>query len=410
MKWTWGIVMAEAAGKPQRLVALFSRWAVALFGAAALAGCQTVVPRGPAEPLDRPAPVRQAPVQAPRVDAGIPQDTLRQRVALLVPLTGANAGVGQSIANATQLAVLDTKSDRIRITSYDTNQGAANAAQRALADGNRLILGPLLSEDVRTVAPIARRAGVPLISFSNDASVAGNGTYVLGYAPAQSIERIVDYARGRGIAEFAALVPNGLYGDRASTALLRAVEDAGGQVVSLQTYDRAAGSLSAAITRMARNSPYRAVLIADSGATAAVAVPIIRKNGGQAAQILGTDLWNSDSAVASAPALNGAWFASVSDGLYRQYAAKYRARFGTAPYRLSSLGYDAVLLTVRIMREWPIGTPFPQDRLGDRGGFAGIDGAFRFSAEGVAERALEVQEIRSGTIAVISPAPTGFGK
>ncbi len=402
--------MAEAAGKPQRLVALFGKLAVTAMAAMGLAACQTVVPRGPAEPINRPAPVRPSPVVAPRVDAGIPQDIQRQRIALLVPLSGANAGVGQSIANATQLAVLDTKSDRIRITSYDTNQGAASAAQRALADGNRLILGPLLAEDVRAVAPVARRAGVPLISFSNDASVAGNGTYVLGYAPAQSIERVVGYARGRGIADFAALVPNGLYGDRSSTALLRAVEVAGGQVVSLQTYDRAPGALTAAITRMAKNSPYQAVLIADSGATAATAVPIIRKNGGQSAQILGTNLWSSDNSAVTAPALSGAWFASVSDGLYRQYATKYRARFGTAPYRLSSLGYDAVLLTVRIMREWPIGTAFPEDRLSDRGGFAGIDGAFRFGADGVAERALAVQEIRGGTTTIVSPAPAGFGK
>ena len=86
-------------------------------------------------------------------------------------------GVGTSIANATTLAMLDLNNSQIRITSYDTNGGAAAAAQRAIADGNRLILGPLLAEDVRAVAPIARGAGVPLISFSNDMSLAGRGTY-----------------------------------------------------------------------------------------------------------------------------------------------------------------------------------------------------------------------------------------
>ncbi|OYY88868.1 MAG: penicillin-binding protein activator [Sphingomonas sp. 28-66-16] len=402
--------MAEGAGKPQRFVAGMWKWALVAIGAAALAGCETVVPRGPTGPVDRPAPVRPVEPVRPRVEPGIPQDLARQRVALLVPLTGANAGVGQSIANATQLAILDTRSDKVRITSYDTNLGAANAVQRALADGNRLILGPLLSEDARVVGPIARRAGVPVITFSNDTGVAGDGTYVLGYAPAQSIARVVAYARGRGVTAFAGLVPNGLYGDRASTALLRAVEDAGGQVVSLQAYDRAPGALTAAITRMGRTSPYQAVLIADSGATAAVAVPIIRKNAGGNAQILGTDLWNTENSIAQSPALNGAWFASVSDGLYRQYAAKYRSRFGAAPYRLSSLGYDAVLLTVRIMRDWPIGAAFPEARLNDRGGFAGLDGAFRFGPDGVAERALEVQEIRGGTTVTVSPAPTGFGR
>ncbi|OYY67514.1 penicillin-binding protein activator [Sphingomonas sp. 28-63-12] len=402
--------MAEAAGKPQRLVSLFRKMALVVVGATALAGCQTVVPRGPAPPVNRPVATRPVPTQQPRVDAGIPQDVARQRVALLVPLTGGNAGVGLSIANATQMAVLDTRNDRIRITNYDTNMGAANAARRAIADGNRLILGPLLADDVRAVAPIAHAAGVPLISFSNDTGVAGNGTYLLGHAPLQSIERVVNYAHDRGLNSFAGLVPNGLYGERASTALLRAVESAGGQVVTLQTYDRAPGSITAAITRMAKNAPYDAVLIADSAGTAAVAVPIIRKNGAPSTQVLGTDLWNTDSSITGLAALNGAWFASVSDTLYRQYAVKYRARFGTAPYRLSSLGYDAVLLTVRIMRDWPIGAPFPEGRLDDRGGFAGIDGAFRFGRDGVAERALEVQEVRPGATSAVSPAPGGFGK
>ncbi len=397
--------MAEHRGIGQRRGVL-ARLGV-LAGAVLLAGCQTIVPRAPVGPVDRPAP---PPVQAaPRVEAGIPQDVARQRVALLVPLSGANAGVGQSLANATQLAVLDTRTDQVRITTYDTGAGAAAAVQRALADGNRLVLGPLLADDVRVVAPIARRAGVPLISFSNDVGVAGQGTFLLGYTPQQSIERVVGYARGRGMTAFAGLVPNGLYGDRASTALLRAVESAGGRVVSLQTYDRAAGSLAAAAARLARNAPYDAVLLADSGGTAATAAPLLRRGGGNT-QILGTELWNTERTAVASPALNGALFASVADTLYLQFAARYRARFGVAPYRLASLGYDSVLLTVRIMRDWPIGAPFPVARLSDKGGFAGLDGAFRFSADGVAERALEVQQISNGATTVVSPAPAGFGR
>jgi ABC-type branched-subunit amino acid transport system substrate-binding protein len=306
------------------------------------------------------------------------------------------------------MALLDSKNERIRITSYDTATGAALAAQKALADGNQLILGPLLADDVRAVAPIAHRAGVPVVSFSNDATAAGNGAYLMGYVPAQSIGRVVDYAREQGVTTFGGLVPNGTYGQRASTAFLRAVESAGGQVASLQTYDRVPGSITSAIVRMSKSAPYQAILIADGGNAASAAVPVLRKNGMGGARVLGTELWNSESAIASKAALEGAWFASVSDGLYRQYAARYRARFGAAPFRLSSLGYDSVLLTIRIMRDWPMGAAFPEDRLKDRGGFAGIDGAFRFGRDNVAERALEVQEIRGGTTVTISPAPSGF--
>ena len=101
---------------------------------------------------------------------------------------------------------------------------------------------------------------------------------------------------------------------------------------------------------------------------------------------------------------SGSWWR----GSARHPATKYRARFASTPYRLSSLGYDMVLLTVRIARDWRVGTPFPVDRLDDRGGFSGIDGAFRFGKDGVAERALEVQEIRGGQTVTVSPAPSGF--
>ncbi|MFS0771758.1 penicillin-binding protein activator [Sphingomonas sp. 1P08PE] len=402
--------MAEAAALLQRR--RLSRW-IAIAAAGLLAACQTVLPRGaepaPARPADRPVPARE-----PQIVAGLPQDADRSRVALLVPLTGGNAGVGQSIANATMLALLDTQTRSVRITNYDTASvaggGAAGAARRAIAEGAQLILGPLLSEDVRAVAPIAKAASVPVLSFSNDTGVAGGGTYLMGYVPAQSIERVVDYARDRGVSTFAGLVPNGLYGERASTAFLRAVEGAGGQVVSLQTYGRTTGAVTASAQRLVAKAPYGAVLVADGGAIAAAAGSVVKRGSGATTRLLGTELWNSENGIAARPALAGAWFASVSNTLYRQYAVKYRARFGAAPYRLSSLGYDSVLLTVRIARDWKPGSSFPEARLRDPDGFSGLDGAFRFNRDGIAERALEVQEIRGGTTVTVSPAPGGFGK
>lgn len=402
--------MAEASVKPQpagRLGAGFTRIAT-IAAALFVAGCQTIVPRGPAPPPQEPQgppPVRPGPITP-----DLPQDDERHRVALLVPMSGANAGVGQSIANAANLAVLDTGGTRIRITTYDTATGAASAAQRALADGNKVILGPLLAEHVRLVAPYAQRADVPLISFSNDVSVAGDGTFLLGYSPTQSIDRVVRHARERGVTNFAGLVPTGTYGQRASTALIRSVESAGGQVVSLQNFDRTQRSLSAAVTRLAEDSPYEAVLIADGGRIAMQAVPLIREHGGGEARILGTELWNTEASLAQSRPMHGAWFASVSDALYRQLVTKYRSRYGSAPYRISSLGYDAVLLVTRIAQDWRPGSDFPTRRLTDDGGFTGIDGAFRFGDDGVAERALEVQQIGANGFTVVSPAPARFGE
>jgi branched-chain amino acid transport system substrate-binding protein len=384
--------------------------------AATLAACVGNV-KGPATP----APPKAA-------DNGPVSEENRNRVAVLVPTTGPNGALGRSIANAASMALLDSNGRTIRMTVYNTAAGATSAAQRAIAEGNRLILGPLLAEDVRAVAPVARAAGVPVITFSNDVSVAGDGVYVLGFVPAQSIERVVAFARSRGIERFAGLIPAGVYGQRASAAFLHAVNDSGGRVVAMQNYSRDAASITAAVKKLVgvtgkaqirpdgsvaapRAAPpgFAARLLADSGRIALVAAPMLGKAAAGKVQLLGTELWNTEPGLAKAPAMSGAWFASVPDATFRQLVTRYRAHFNAAPYRLSSLGYDAALLTVKVARSWAPRTPFPRGALADSGGFSGIDGAFRFNGNGVAERMLEVNQIGAGGFDTVSPAPRSFG-
>lgn len=367
-----------------------------------LAACSTVIPRGapPAVPVTRSAP-------KPAHPNGLPEDVERHRIALLVPLSGANAAVGQSIADAAAMALADTGGKALRITNYDTAQGAEAAARRALADGNKVFLGPLLGEDVRAVESQAAAAGVPVISFSNDADVAGDDVWLLGFSPAQSIDRIVRFAKSKGLTRFAALVPPGTYGRNASNMLIRTAEATGGSVVAMQSYQRSAGSLAAALKTIAREK-FDAVLIADSGRIAIASAPLIRKSSGAAVRILGTELWNAEPSLNNVPAMAGAWFASVDDRLFKQFVTRYRARYGRTPYRLASLGYDAVLLTVRIAKDWKVGDRFPVDALADDGGFSGVDGAFRFTKGHIAERALAVHQLGAGGGSVVSPAPQGF--
>jgi branched-chain amino acid transport system substrate-binding protein len=339
----------------------------------------------------------------------LPPDETRNRVAVLVPMTGPNAGVGQSIANAANLALLDSGGQKIRITIYDTAKaGALAAANEALADGSGLFLGPLLAEDAKAVAAVARRARVPVIAFSNDTSVAGNGVYLMGFTPEQSIERVVEYARGRGIDHFGALVPRGVYGQRASAAVIAAVEHNGGRMIGMQEYDRSAAGVKAAITKLQGQGSYEAILIADSGRSAASAATLVRASPSKSARILGTELWAAESDLPQLASLHGAWFASASDTMFDKLRSSYRARYGRAPFRLAGLGYDAVALAVRIAGDWPIGRAFPQRALLDPGGFAGVDGAFRFTRNGVAERALQVQQIDATGLTVVSAAPKGF--
>ncbi|HEU0311548.1 MAG TPA: penicillin-binding protein activator [Sphingomicrobium sp.] len=358
-------------------------------GFVALASCQT----GPR------LPVETGPPEPP------PTGLAYNGIAVIVPLTGTDGPIGTSISNAAKLALLDTAEKSLRITVYDSAAagGAAAAAEKAIADGNRLILGPLLAEDVRAAAPIARRASVPVIAFSNDEAVAGNGVFIMGFTPDQSISRVVSHARGRGVKSFGALVPTGLYGQRAAQSLLSAVQRSGGQVAAIETYDRSQASLTAAARRLNAKT-MDAVLIGDSSRMAALAAPVLKVG----PRRLGTELWGTDRTINKNSGLRGAWFAAAPDTQFDKLVTRYRARYGKTPYRLASLGYDSVLLAVRSARNWPIGRQFPARTIVDNDGFAGVDGNFRFRRDGIAERLLEVREVNQAGAAVVSPAATAF--
>lgn len=378
-----------------------------------------------------PPPVVVAPSKpeaAPQID--------QNKVAVLLPLTGANAAVGQSVANAANMALLDAGNKHINLRVYDTaNAGAAAAASRAVADGARLFLGPLLAADVRAVQGIASANGIPIITYSNDAALAGDGVYVMGLQPAQSIARVVGYAAAHGVSRFAALVPDGTYGQRATTAFLRSVEASGGRVVSIKTFTREPARMVAAArtvtdydARLAKAATtsavrpdgtiapvadrlgpvgFQALLIADSGSLAAAFGKPLAQFGAPAGTItiLGTELWNNESGIKNSPALAGALFAAMPDGRFDQLATRYRAKFGGTPSRLASFGYDSVLLVNSVGGKWPLGTPFPRAALSTADGFSGIDGIFRFGASGVAERGFEVQQIGAGRVTTVSSAP-----
>ncbi|MBB3032906.1 penicillin-binding protein activator [Alteriqipengyuania lutimaris] len=354
----------------------------------------------PPIPRGTPTPAQPAP---------LPSDETRHRVALLVPMSGDNARVGQSVANATTMALLDTNANNLRITTYDTAGDPRSAARRAVAEGNQLILGPLLGSNVADVVAEARPAGIPLIAFSNDVSVASPDVYLMGVSPSQSVDRSVQYAQRQGARNYAALVPQGEYGRQAELALIEALRSIGGSLVATERYSRNEGSAASAARRLQARGGFDTVMIADSPRLAIVAASELRGLDGTGPRLLGTELWSGESAIPDAGVMDGSLFSALSDGRYRNFSESYRSRFGDSPYRIATLGYDSVLLALRVAGgDWRPGTPFPTGELTAQGGFLGLDGAFRFRSDGTSQRALEVREVRDGQVVVVSPAPDGF--
>jgi branched-chain amino acid transport system substrate-binding protein len=375
----------------------------------------------PTAPVTEVAPPTTEPNVAVR-----PQVSNAMKVAVLVPMTGGSARIGQSIANAANLALLDLNSSKMRLGVYNTDGGAASAANAAIADGAKIILGPLFAADVRAVQSIARAAGVPLITFSNDGGLAAPGTYVLGFQPAQEVQRVVAYAKQRGIVRFGAMAPQGLYG----SVTTRALQNSGVTVGAVESYPRDKTKVFAAARRIsnyearllaARGAaassggagtavrlpapPFDALLLPESGGFLRALLPLLKGYGVETPRVrfLGTGLWASEPSLAKEPMLAGAWFASVPDSQFNSMARRFQSHFGYAPPRLASLGYDAMLLAAAGARQWAAGNSFPGGVLGNSAGYTGVDGYFRFS-NNIAVRALEVQEITPGGLRTVAAA------
>ena len=120
-----------------------------------------------------------------------------RRVAILLPLSGARADIGQAMLNAAKLA-FDAPDAQLDVKDTGgTPAGATAAATAAIAEGAGLILGPLTSAETAAVAPVARSANVALLAFTNDQAQAQPGVWTLGITPAQQVRRLVAAAQAQ---------------------------------------------------------------------------------------------------------------------------------------------------------------------------------------------------------------------
>lgn len=373
--------------------------ALALLGA-----CTTMAPRGMG-------------------DSGVDVDPNQPvQVALLVPLGSGDAGrerIGNSLVNAAKLAQSDLTNANIDLRIYSdqgTANGGATAAQQAVAEGAKIIIGPLFSTATAGAQPVAKQAGLSVISFSNNAEVAGDNVYILGNTFANTADRLVAYAQSRGLSRIGVVYPAGLEGDTALTAISGAIQRRGATLVASQSYNLSvAGIDSAAPTAAAalQGSGADAIILTD-GPTGGLGLMAkgLRDNGIAAgnAQFLGMQRWDVSAEALTEPALQGGVFVAPDPSLTAAFNGRYQTAYGSFPPELASLGFDGVAAVGAMIAEARAkgGSPFSTERITQPQGFAGASGPFRFAADGTNQRNLAIIEVQGGTATVAQGASRSF--
>jgi ABC-type branched-subunit amino acid transport system substrate-binding protein len=334
------------------------------------------------------------------------------KVGLILPLSAAgNAGVAAlSMKNAAEMALAEFQNPNLQLLIKDdagNPQGAQAGTQQALAEGAEIILGPLFATSVPATAQLTRARGVSVIAFSTDSSVAGRGVYLLSFLPESDVNRIIDYAASTGKRSFAALLPDNAYGNVVEATFKQAVGRKGGRIVAFEKYgaDRATPARTVAQALGSAD----ALLLADDGDSVVTAADALTAAGANLKniQLLGTGLWDNPRVFAS-PALQGGLFAAPDPSGFRSFSGRYRTKFGADPVRTATLAYDAVALVAALARTQGQ-QRFSPETLTNPSGFAGIDGLFRFRADGTNERGLAVMRVGSGGATPVAGSPKSFG-
>lgn len=410
----------------------------------------SVIPTGPSVGTGM-APVLTPPAGINRTTLPPPTPVLNPnnvRVALLLPMSGPNAALGEAMLNAAQLALFDFADDKFELVLHDTAGDpffATDAVQKAISDNASMILGPLLGRSVRAISPITRAEGIPMIAFSSDRTVAGDGVYTMGFLPGAEVERVTEYAIGRGLRRFAVMAPDSDYGRAVVESFAVSLEIAGGTLVRSLYYDPFAEDFAPVVQDIAdydfrrrallgeraklkgRNDAlakqalaklknlqtigdlsYEALLVADGGErllNIASLLPFYDVDPSKI-QMLGTGQWDVKG-LGAEPALQGGWYAAPDPTLRAEFEKQYSEAYGVKPPRLATLAYDATALAA-VLAKNQSGANFSTEAITQAAGFSGRDGIFRFKSYGLAERGLAVLSVGQRNSRILDKAPKTF--
>jgi ABC-type branched-subunit amino acid transport system substrate-binding protein len=384
---------------------------VATLVSLALAACGTAGRDLPVAPTDNPILPGQQQTEAP---PGAFIGTGTVKVGLILPLSAqGNAGLAAaSMKNAAEMALFEFNNPNIQLLVKDdggSTQGAQQAAQQAVNEGAELIIGPLFAQAVGATAQVARARGIPVIGFSTDTNVAARGVYLLSFLPETDVNRIVEYAVSQGKRSFAALIPENAYGGVAEAAFQQAVARRGGRVVAIERYPADPARMQEAARKVAQAAVRADSIFIPDGADGAPQVVNALVTSGinlRRVQLLGTGLWDDQRIYANA-SLNGGLFAAPDGAGFANFSKRYSARYGQEPARTATLAYDAVALVAALVKTQGA-QRFSEQVLTNPSGFAGIDGVFRFRADGTNERGLAVMRVTPSGSQVVAPPPRVF--
>lgn len=341
-------------------------------------------------------------------------------VALLVPRGSGNQSdefLANSLENAARLAISDLDGVMIDLRVYATAGTAGNAqtaAAQAVADGAKIILGPVFGEAANAAGHAAAAKGVNVLSFSNNPTIAGGNVFVLGPTFVNTADRLAGYATRQGKSRILVVHSQNVAGELGSRAIQQAIARNGATMAGTVSYEFSQQGVVDAVPRIksaASAGQANAVFLT---ANTAGALPLFAQMLPEAGlsnasmQYIGLTRWDIPAQTLDLPGVQGGWFAMPDPGKARAFSARFNAAYGAKPHPIATLGYDGIAAIGALVKSGK-SNALTGAALTQGAGFQGATGIFRLRPDGTNERGLAVAQIRNKQVVVIDPAPGSFG-
>ncbi len=341
-------------------------------------------------------------------------------VALLVPQGSGNGGdavLASSLVNAARLAVADLEGVEIDLRVYDTagQPGqAASVASQAVAEGAKIILGPVYAESANAAGNAVASQGINVLSFSNNTAIAGGNVFVMGPTFQNTADRLAQYAARQGRRNIMIVYGQDAAEELGRDAISRAASRAGLSVAGSSSFELSQQGVINAVPGIAsqiKSSGADAVFFTSGTAGALpILTQLMRENGLDSAttQFMGLQRWDIPTSAISLSGLQGGWFAVPDPGLNASFQSRYAAAYGGTPHPIAGLAYDGIAAIGALVKSGN-SDALTRGALTQSSGFVGVNGVFRLLPDGTNERGLAVAQIQNNQVNVIDPAPRSFG-
>jgi ABC-type branched-subunit amino acid transport system substrate-binding protein len=355
------------------------------------------------------------------------------QVALFLPFSGKNKDLGFSLFNSATISLFyNDPNGIIELVLFDSKENPKDSekAFKEIIDKKiKIVIGPIFSNSVEAIEKLARQHKISVISLSNNQNLINKidkegGVFISGILPEIQIEKIVNYAISQGKLNFAIIAPSNQYGKTITELLKKFVRSKQGNFITSEFYDNNSKDLDRVVERVIDSfilpdnlakakkdkdlviNDYdriypQVIMIPESGKIASKIISSIKKQNKEERdfQILGTSQWD-DKSIFDSNLIN-AWFPAPENEKFSDLENFYYSKYEKFPPRLASIVYDMIGLIAEITNRKQGQTPNLSDFInfknGDKNGYQGVDGLFRFLPNGLTQRNLAVLKITTSS-------------